>query len=90
MAASSAQALEVVFIDLVPRPAARDSNPTLSTPERECSQRLRLRFVILAPTNASGSIFGNFFFSLEVSFESKAKLPIGLRRVFSRGFSQVL
>ena len=77
MAASSAQALEVVLIDLVPRLAARDSKPTLSTPGRECSQRLRLKLVILAPTIATGSFLGNFFYSLEVLVESKAKLEIG-------------
>jgi hypothetical protein len=55
MAASKAQAFEEVFIDLVPSEAALASRPTLSTPGSECSQRLRLWFVIFAPTNASGS-----------------------------------
>jgi hypothetical protein len=60
MAASKAQAFDVVFIDLVPREAALASRPTLSTPGKECSQRLRLRFVILPPTIASGSnVLGN-------------------------------
>jgi hypothetical protein len=58
MAASSAQALEEVLMDLVPRPAALASKPTLSTPGKECSQRLRLWFVILAPTIASGFTLG--------------------------------
>jgi hypothetical protein len=33
--------------------------------------------VILAPTIATGSFLGNFFYSLEVLVESKAKLEIG-------------
>jgi hypothetical protein len=60
MAASKAQALDEVFIDLVPSEAALASSPTLSTPGSECSQRLKLRLVILPPTIAWGSIsFGN-------------------------------
>jgi hypothetical protein len=90
MAASNAQALDVVFIDLVPRPAARDSKPTLSTPGRECNQRRRLKLVILPPTIASGSFLGNFVYSLEVFLESKAKLQIGLGGLSPRAFSQRL
>jgi hypothetical protein len=77
MAASSAQALEEVLMDLVPSEAALDSSPTLSTPGKECSQRLRLWLVILAPTIASGSNLGNEN-SLKVCFESKAKPYIEL------------
>jgi hypothetical protein len=89
IAASSAQALEVVFIDLVPRPAARASKPTLSTPGRECNQRRRLKLVIFPPTIASGSFLGNFFYSLEVSSESKANLQIGLWALDLRALVQV-
>src|SRR5690349_9946094 len=45
MAVSMAQALLVVLIERVPRPAARASLPTWSTPGRPCSQEVRARLV---------------------------------------------
>jgi hypothetical protein len=39
MARSMAQAFDVVLIDRVPRPAARDSHPTWSTPGRPWRNR---------------------------------------------------
>jgi hypothetical protein len=56
---SKAQALEEVFMDLVPRAAARCSRPTLSTPGSENNQRLRLAFVMLLPMISEGSIACN-------------------------------
>ena len=45
MAVSIAQALAVVLIDRVARPAARASAPTWSTPGRPCSQVVRAALV---------------------------------------------
>jgi hypothetical protein len=45
MAVSMAQALLVVLTERVPRPAARASLPTWSTPGRPCSHDVRARLV---------------------------------------------